>query len=135
MWICERVDGATLDVSEVADLYRASTLAERRPVEDSARFSDMLRGANLVVVARDDGRLVGVARALTDGAYATYLCDIAVDQAYQCRGIGRDLISAVQRAAPRAKIVLLSAPAAVDYYPHIGFQQHGSAWVLDAPVA
>jgi hypothetical protein len=28
--------------------------------------------------------------------------------------------------------VLLAAPKAADYYPHIGFTRHESAWVLRA---
>ncbi|MFI5868075.1 GNAT family N-acetyltransferase [Streptomyces sp. NPDC051546] len=129
MWTCERVIGADLDVSEVAALYRASTLAERRPVEDTGRFAAMLAGANLIVTARaGDGRLIGIARSLTDGVYATYLSDLAVDAAWQGKGIGRDLIRATQDAAPQAKLILLAAPAAVDYYPHIGFERHNSAW-------
>lgn len=131
MWTCEVVPGADLDVDEVAALYRASTLAERRPVRDRARFAEMLRNANLVVVARVDGRLVGIARSVTDGAYATYLSDIAVDVEFQSRGIGRDLIARAREAAPRAKIVLLSAPAAAGYYPHVGFTRHDSAWVMN----
>lgn len=132
MWTCDVVDGAELDVEEVAALYRASTLAERRPVDDGPRFADMVRNANLIVVARVDGRLVGMARSITDGAYATYLSDIAVDAEFQRRGIGRDLIAVTREAAPRAKLILLSAPAAVDYYPHLGFSRHNSAWVMDA---
>ncbi|MFE9929251.1 GNAT family N-acetyltransferase [Streptomyces sp. NPDC005533] len=131
MWTCERVVGAELDVEEVIGLYRASTLAERRPVSDVERFARMLAGANLVVVARtDDGALIGIARSLTDGAYSTYLSDLAVDVAHQGKGVGRDLIRVTQEAAPEAKVVLLSAPAAVDYYPHIGFTRHESAWTL-----
>jgi predicted N-acetyltransferase YhbS len=132
MWTCEIVGGADLDVDEVAALYRASTLAERRPVADTARFHDMVRNANLIVVARINDRLVGIARSITDGAYATYLSDLAVDVEFQHRGIGRDLIAKTREAAPRAKLVLLSAPTAADYYPHVGFRQHNSAWVMDA---
>jgi predicted N-acetyltransferase YhbS len=130
MWKCEVVSGRELDVAAVAALYRASTLAERRPVDDAERFADMVRNANLVVVARIDDRLVGIARCLTDGAYVTYLSDLAVDAEFQQRGIGRDLIARVGEAAPRAKIVLLSAPAAAGYYPRVGFTRHESAWVL-----
>lgn len=133
MWKCEIVDGAGLDVDEVADLYRASTLAARRPVDDREVFATMVGKANLTVTARDDGRLVGFCRSLTDWAYVTYLCDLAVDVAYQRQGIGRELINVTRQAAPRAKVVLLSAPAATTYYPHIGFVRHDSAWVM-APV-
>lgn len=131
MWKCEVVDGRDLDVAEVTEVYRASGLAERRPVADGERFAAMIRNANLVVVARIEDRLVGIARSMTDGAYVTYLSDIAVDREYQRQGIGVDLIRATQEAAPRAKLVLLSAPAAAGYYPHIGFTQHQSAWVRD----
>ncbi|MFI5670544.1 GNAT family N-acetyltransferase [Streptomyces sp. NPDC051704] len=132
MWKCEPVVGASLDVAEVTALYRASTLGERRPVEDVDRFTRMLAGANLVITARLDGRLIGIARSITDGSYVTYLSDIAVDAEFQRRGVGRDLIRATREAAPQAKLVLLSAPAAVAYYPHLGFSRHESAWTLDA---
>ncbi|WP_371680324.1 GNAT family N-acetyltransferase [Streptomyces sp. NBC_01276] len=134
MWSCERVVGSALDVDEVIGLYRASTLAERRPVDDVERFARMLAGANLVVTARtDEGRLIGIARSVTDGAYATYLSDLAVDAAHQSKGVGRELIRVTGEAAPQATIILLAAPAAVDYYPRVGFTAHHSAWTLDGP--
>lgn len=131
-WTTDRVDGAELDLDEVLEVYRGSGLGQRRPVEDRERFAAMQRNANLVVVCRVGGRLVGLARSLSDLAYVTYLSDIAVIREYQHRGIGRALVEATRLAAPSAKIVLLSAPDARGYYPHIGFSQHSSAWVLDS---
>jgi predicted N-acetyltransferase YhbS len=124
------VPGDKLDVAEVAALYRASTLAERRPVDDTDRFAAMVGNANLVVVARWHDRLVGISRAITDWSYVTYLSDLAVDVEFQRQGIGKELIRRTRDAAPRAKVVLLSAPAATEYYPHVGFTRHDSAWVL-----
>ncbi|MER5510708.1 GNAT family N-acetyltransferase [Streptomyces sp. NPDC002766] len=129
-WKTDRVDGAALDLDEVLALYRASGLGERRPIADRERFAAMLAHANLVLTARDDdGTLLGIARAVSDFSYVTYLSDIAVIRDRQRSGIGRALIDATAAEAPQAKIVLLSAPAAVDYYPHIGFTRHDSAWV------
>jgi len=130
-WTIERVEGAELDVDEVLEVYLDSGLGERRPIGETERFRAMLRNANLVVVCRVEGRLVGIARSISDYSYATYLSDLAVSREYQRSGIGRALIDATRQAAPCAKIVLLSAPAAADYYPHIGFSPHGSAWVLN----
>ncbi|MEU4349326.1 GNAT family N-acetyltransferase [Streptomyces sp. NPDC023838] len=130
-WKIERVEGADLDLEEVLEVYRSSGLGERRPIEDVTRFAAMVRNANLVVVARAEGRLIGIARSISDFSYATYLSDIAVSGDYQRAGIGRALIDATQKEAPQAKVILLSAPAAVEYYPHIGFTQHNSAWVLN----
>lgn len=129
-WKTERVLGPDLEVEEAREVYRDSGLGERRPLEDTERFTAMLRQANLIVTCRVEGRLVGIARSVSDFSYVTYLSDIAVTRDHQRSGIGRALIEATRQEAPRAKIVLLSAPAATDYYPHIGFTRHDSAWVL-----
>lgn len=113
------------------DVLRRSTLSERRPVEDAACIDSMLAHANLICTAWGNGQLIGVARSLTDFAYCCYLSDLAVDQAYQRRGIGRQLIQLTQqRLGPRCRLILLAAPQAVDYYPRIGFTQHPSAWLI-----
>jgi ribosomal protein S18 acetylase RimI-like enzyme len=130
-WKTERVAGADLDMREVHDVYRSSGLGERRPVEQTERFADMVRNANLVLVCRVDGAMVGIARCVSDFAYTTYLSDLAVRAEYQRRGVGRALIEAARQEAPLAKIVLLSAPAAAGYDPRVGFTQHPSAWVLN----
>jgi GNAT superfamily N-acetyltransferase len=129
-WKIERVPGTDLDVDEVLEVYHSSGLGARRPVADLDRFTAMVRNANLIMVCRVDGRLVGIARSVSDFSYVTYLSDIAVAGEYQRSGIGRALIDATRQEAPTAKIVLLSAPAATSYYPHIGFSQHDSAWVI-----
>ena len=122
-------EGNELDLDAVIALYRASTLSERRPVDDRARMGQMIRHANLVITAWDDARLVGIARSVSDFAFATYLSDLAVDIEYQRRGIGKELIRRTQARSGRASVVLLAAPKAVDYYPHIGFAA-ASGWVL-----
>ena len=122
--------GGDLDLDAVIDLYVDSTLGERRPVDDRARMGAMLRNATLVVSASDGDLLVGIARSVSDFHYATYLSDLAVRLSYQRRGIGLELIRRTQEAAPQASIVLLAAPAAVGYYPRVGFTRHDSAWVL-----
>lgn len=120
-----------LGCEEFIDVLRRSTLAERRPVDDVQRIARMLGGASCIVTARDGEKLVGVSRAISDFAYCTYLSDLAVDQAYQGRGIGRRLIAETHLAVGLGStLILLAAPAAVTYYPHIGMQQHPSCWTL-----
>jgi len=115
----------------VLDLYRASTLGERRPIDDREVFAAMLAHANLVVTAWDGDLLVGIARTLTDFLYVGYLADLAVRESHQRRGIGIELVARTRdRMGPRSTLVLLAAPKAVDYYPRIGFRRHESAWVL-----
>jgi predicted N-acetyltransferase YhbS len=122
--------GGDLEITRVIELYRASTLGERRPIDELDRMTDMLRHANLVITAWDGDLLVGIARSFTDFSYVTYLSDLAVRLSHQRHGVGRELIRRTRDAGPRAYIVLLSAPKAVAYYPRIGFTRHDSAWVL-----
>jgi predicted N-acetyltransferase YhbS len=123
--------GNELDLDQVIELYRASTLGERRPVDVRDSMRRMLEHANLVVTAWDGPRLVGIARTLTDFAYVAYLSDLAVRASYQRQGIGKELIRRTQaELGSGASLVLLAAPAAVGYYPRIGFTAHASAWML-----
>jgi len=122
--------GNDLDLDQVIELYVASTLGERRPVDDRDRMGRMLADANLVITAWDGDLLVGISRSLSDFSFATYLADLAVRLSHQKHGIGRELIRLTQQAGGQAKIVLLSAPKAVDYYPRIGLTKHPSAWTL-----
>jgi len=125
--------GNQVNLDAVIDVYRASTLGERRPIDDRDRMRTMLRSANCVVTAWDGEQMVGIARSLTDFVYVTYLSDLAVRVSHQRIGIGKELIRHTQAVARTAKLVLLAAPAAEGYYPHIGFTHHPQCWVLDPP--
>jgi GNAT superfamily N-acetyltransferase len=121
--------GNDLDLDAVIDVYRDSTLGDRRPVDDRDVMGRMLAGANLVVSAWDGERLVGIARGLSDFTFCTYLSDLAVRRSHQRQGIGRELVRRTQKEGKSATIFLFAAPAAEPYYPHIGFSQ-GSGWML-----
>lgn len=123
----------TLDAATFIDVLRRSGLAARRPVDDRPRIEAMLANADIVVVAQDTttGTAVGVARAVSDFAYCCYLSDLAVDAAYQGRGIGRRLIEATRDAAgPQSMCLLLSAPGAMTYYPAIGMPKADNAFLF-----
>lgn len=112
-----------LTAEEFREILIASTLAERRPVDDLLRLDAMLREADVVVTARDGAKLVGISRAITDFSYCCYLSDLAVDSARQKQGIGKRLIDETHKAAGlHTGLFLVSAPAAVDYYPKIGMK-------------
>lgn len=125
----------TPDLSSEAfiDILNRSTLGERRPVDDMECIESMIKNADIIVTAIADEKIVGVARAVTDFSYCCYLSDLAVDTSFQHQGIGKQLIQKVhEQLGAKCKLILLSAPAAVEYYPKIGFTQHPSAWVLDS---
>ena len=122
---------ATITAEQAIDLYKRSTLGERRPIHNVQTCEAMLKNANLTITAWDGKTLVGISRSLTDFAYVAYLADLAVDQEYQRSGIGKQLIEETKsRLGPECMIVLLAAPKANEYYEHIGFEHNPRAWTL-----
>lgn len=118
-----------LSVAEFADVLLRSTLAERRPMKEPGTLQAMLQNADVIATARSGGKLVGISRAITDFAYCTYLSDLAVDQAFQKQGIGQELIRLThETAGSNTTLILLAAPKAESYYPHIGMTKHNSCW-------
>jgi predicted N-acetyltransferase YhbS len=119
-----------LSPDEFIDVLVRSTLAKRRPVSDRATIQQMLANADIVLTARQEGWLVGVSRAITDFSFCTYLSDLAVDETCQGQGIGRELIRRTHEAAGlKTTLILVAAPKAETYYPHIGMTKHQSCWI------
>jgi predicted N-acetyltransferase YhbS len=131
MKMIEYRDDAIITAQQAIDLYKRSTLGERRPIHNVQTFEAMIKNANLTITAWDGEVLVGISRSLTDFAYVAYLADLAVDQQYQRSGIGKQLIEETKsRLGPECMIVLLAAPKANEYYGHIGFEHNPRAWTL-----
>lgn len=113
-------------------LLHASTLAERRPVEDLVCMEGMLKNSNLTISAWHNNELVGIARSVTDFHYCCYLSDLAVSLKFQHLGIGKKLqILTQEQLGPKCKLILLAAPAASKYYEHIGFKHNERCWELE----
>ncbi|WP_027967450.1 GNAT family N-acetyltransferase [Halomonas halocynthiae] len=122
----------SIAADQFVELLKASTLGERRPIDDRECMEGVLSNSNLIVSAWHSNRLVGIARSVTDFHYACYLSDLAVSLEYQKSGIGRRLqILTQEQLGPKCKLILIAAPAANHYYEHIGFQNNPRCWVLE----
>lgn len=120
---------APLTAQELSAVFAKSGI--RRPVEDLPRLTRMIANANLTITAWEGETLVGVARALTDFSWCCYLSDLAVDRDYQKQGVGRELVERVRaEIGDEVALLLLSAPGAMEYYPKIGFEAAGNAWLI-----
>ncbi|WP_276666004.1 GNAT family N-acetyltransferase [Thalassolituus oleivorans] len=114
------------------ELLVNSTLGERRPIDDRHCMEGMISNSNLTVSAWSGSKLVGIARSMTDFHYACYLSDLAVSKNHQKSGIGKQLqILTQEQLGPKCKLILIAAPAASQYYEHIGFNHNPRCWVLD----
>jgi ribosomal protein S18 acetylase RimI-like enzyme len=122
-----------ITTDEFINLLQRSTLAERRPVHDRERINKMLKHGNILITAWDNDLLVGVSRALSDFAFCCYLSDLAVDEAYQKQGIGKELIRLTHEAfGKQGTLILLAAPKATEYYPKIGMERFTDCFLIRA---
>lgn len=120
-----------VNMESFIQLLKASTLGERRPIDDMDCLEGMLKNSNLMVSAWDGNKLIGLARSVTDFHYCCYLSDLAVDQAYQHQGVGKQLqVLTKAQLGPKCKLILIAAPAADEYYGKIGYSRNERCWVL-----
>lgn len=122
----------SVSVDQFIELLKDSTLGERRPIDDRECMEGMLTNSNLVVTAWSEGKLIGIARSMTDFHYACYLSDLAVSKQFQKSGIGKKLQATTQeQLGPKCKLILVAAPAANSYYENIGFVNNQGCWILE----
>ncbi|HET9486767.1 MAG TPA: GNAT family N-acetyltransferase [Chryseosolibacter sp.] len=121
-----------ITADDFIDLLKRSTLSERRPVDQPQRIKRMLDHGNVLVTAWSNKLLVGVSRAVTDFSFCCYLSDLAVDKAYQHKGIGKELVRLTHEVAGmETMLILLAAPAATEYYPKIGMTHFQHCFILN----
>ncbi|MEK4512028.1 GNAT family N-acetyltransferase [Paenibacillus sp. FSL K6-2524] len=114
---------------DVAEVFKNSEI--KRPFDDYERIQKMIDNSDVMITAWFDGKMIGVARAITDFSYCCYLSDLAVDKRYQKHGIGKELVKRIQSiVGDECSMVLLSAPGAVEYYPRLGFENSDKAFVI-----
>jgi predicted GNAT superfamily acetyltransferase len=120
-----------ITAEEFIDLLKRSTLDQRRPVNDKERIQSMLDHGNVLITAWDENKLVGVSRGLTDYAFCCYLSDLAVDENYQHKGIGKELVRLTHvTSGENTALILLAAPAAEKYYPKIGMEKFEHCFMI-----
>ncbi|MEQ1504995.1 MAG: GNAT family N-acetyltransferase [Myxococcota bacterium] len=112
-----QLDGPT-ELDQLGALFRAVGF-QRNTAPDYLR--QLVDGSRWVVSAWHEARLVGFARAIADGVANAYITTVAVDPAYQRRGIGRGLIERLVADRPTVKFVLHTSDAGERLYRSLGF--------------
>src|SRR5947209_10775268 len=93
-----------------------------RRVGDARRFRMMMEKADRTVVAFDGGRVVGFARALTDGVSNGYVSMVAVAEDCRGRGIGRALVERLVGDDEGVTWVLRAGRGSGGFWEKMGFK-------------
>ena len=113
-----------IDGTEVADLYDA--VGWSAYTNDLPNLMRAMRGSHRIVTARDGGRLVGLARSISDGATIVYVQDILVRPGSQRKGIGENLMATLlgQYDGVRQKVLITDdEDRQRAFYEAIGFRE------------
>jgi len=119
-----------LSVEEFTALLDASGFDDSYPLGDIARVQRLLRHSDILIAARSERLLIGVARAITDYGHCCFLADLVVMPAFRRQGIGRHLIDEVHRTAgSETSVVTIAGPDAGDFYSRIGMEPRTKGWI------
>ncbi|MCF7561497.1 GNAT family N-acetyltransferase [Sabulilitoribacter multivorans] len=106
---------------ELRNLFSQTTWASKRKNQD---IKKMLESLTVFVTVRENSKLIGFGRALSDGIYRALIDDIIVDNTYQKRGIGRIIIENILKQLDGIdEIFLNTKPNLEEFYKKFGFDK------------
>ena len=110
-----------LSVEDYVAVLAETTMRTKRPLANRQRIAQMLAGANLIVTARRDGEILGLARCISDGAWICYCAELAVKESAQGLGVGANIIRTLNELlGPKVGLALFSEPEALGFYEKAG---------------
>lgn len=112
-----------VDWEELASVVERAPLGRRDPGVLERSF----RGSTHAVLIREDDRLVGAGRALSDGELWVVLYDLVLLPELQGRGLGRALVDHLVQASGARNAMLYHARGKDGLYAHLGFRPMRSA--------
>jgi len=116
-----------LDWNELAALYRAAPLGNKTPEGLRTAFTNSM----FKCFVYEEGKLVGVGRALADGVDCSYICDVALLPSHQGLGIGKQIVSnLVSLSSGHKKIILYAVPGKEPFYKKFGFKRMSTAMAI-----
>ena len=80
-----------------------------------------------VVFAREDDRVVGMARMLSDGVCNAYVVDVWTHSSYRRQGIGSTMMRMLAERVPGQHIGL-QTESAQDFYRSLGYKPQPEFW-------
>jgi GNAT superfamily N-acetyltransferase len=116
-----------VDWDELAALYRAAPLGDKKPALLHKVFSNSL----FKCFVYESSRLVAAGRALADGGDCSYICDIAVLPSHQGTGLGKKIVNyLVEQSRGHRKIILYAVPGREPFYRKFGFLRMKTAMAI-----
>lgn len=111
-------------VEAIVELYEAGGWWKESPAA-RAVIPRMIKGSFCFMIAKLDGRYVGMGRAISDGVSDAYIQDVVVRKELRGQGIGRELVKRIAQYCLDRKILwlgLIAEPGTRAFYEPLGFK-------------
>jgi len=119
-----------VDLDQLQALFQVAAFwAKERRREDLAIA---IANSDPVITVWDKERLIGFARATSDGVYRATIWDVVVHPAYQGAGLGRKLVQTVlsHPKMHRVERIYLMTTHQQSFYERIGFEANTSTTMV-----
>ena len=117
----------TIDWQELSNLYTIAPLGDK-PVE---LLQTVFTNSKFTFFVYENDKLIGVGRALADGADSAYLCDIAIHPDYQGLGLGKAITQKLLDSVKGYNKIILFASIGKDgFYEKLGFAKMTTAMAV-----
>ncbi len=120
-----RQNGDAVDWHALSKVMEAVGFGWREP----ALLAQIFAGSFAVCFAYEGDKLVGAARAISDGVRSSAIYDVVVLPESQGHGIGRRIMEDLLARLPSRSVLLLSVPAQCPFYEKLGFRMLKTAMV------
>ena len=115
-----------VDWVEAATVFELAPLGTREPSVLERTFEN----SDLVCFAWDGGKLVGIARALSDGIVQSVIYDLCILPEYQGKNLGTRMMEAMTARLDTKNVVLWAVPGKEGFYARLGFKRMLTAMAL-----
>ena len=132
---CDRK--SVVDLTQLQALFKLGAFwATERKIED---LNIAIENSEPVISVWDGQKLVGFARATSDGIYRATIWDVVIDPQYRGAGLGRKLVQTVlsHPRMNRVERVYLTTTHQQSFYERIGFEVNSSSTMIlyNQPIA
>ena len=119
-----------IDYHQLQGLFRLGAFwAQDRKIED---LQIAIANSQAVVTVWDNQKLIGFARATSDGIYRATIWDVVIHPEYRGAGLGRKLVETVliHPQVNRVERVYLMTTYQQSFYERIGFENNSSTTMV-----
>lgn len=101
-------------VAELLSYFGLSSL-------DAESQEKVFKRSYAVVFIFDNEELIGCGRAISDGICQAAIYNIAVNEKYHGKGLGKEIINQLVDQVKQCNIILYTHPDTVEFYEKLGF--------------